>query len=135
VYNGLLYAHETLAYLLVLSTTVSLALALTNAVLGSRPRLARLGSTLARKVEVSLGGLLMLLGVILWVAGHFSILTWWLWAGVIFVAGQGMIVGRGIKPQVTALQEGDASRRWLWLAWAALHWVWIGAILGFMQAH
>lgn len=134
MYTGLFHLHRLLAYLLVTSTTASLALAVASAMRGGSPRIARLGATLARKVELSMGGLLFVLGVVMWIMS-WPLTTWWLWAGVVAVAGQGLVVARGIKPAVLALQEGDDTQKWQWVGWAAAHWGWIVAIFGIMQAN
>ena len=132
---GLLHTHRMLAYVLLTSTTLSFFLATANAMLGSREGLVRVGERMVRKLEVALGGLLFVVGLVQWVATPWPVTTWWLWAGVIAVAGQGMIVARGIKPQLIALKDGDRSKKWWWASWACIHWLWIASIFGIMQSN
>ncbi len=133
MYTGLLHTHRLLAYLLLFSTTISVCLAFASALSGGSPRLAGIGATLARKVELSLGGLSLVFGVAMWVMLRWPLTTWWLWAGVVAVAAQGMIVARGIKPATTALVAGDTRKKWLWVGWSIVHWGWITGIFYIMQ--
>ena len=55
--KGLIHGHEGLAYLLLLSSSISLGLALVNAALGSKPGLVKAGVVLGRRVEPALMGI------------------------------------------------------------------------------
>jgi len=133
VYIGLLHAHRALAYLLMLSTTLSVAVAVAYALYG-RPVLLRVGAILARGVETSSAGLIGVIGIIMWIVAGLPLSTWWLWAGLVAVAGSGALVARYIKPSIAGLREGDLTRRWWWVGFALFHWLWIGAIFGIMQS-
>ena len=111
MYTGLMHTHRLLAYLLLFSTTLSAIIAVVNALLGSRPRLVKAGVILHRRFEVALGGLLLILGVVMWA-----------------------LIARGIKPTLARLQEG-ADQEWLWAGQAVMLWLWITGIFYIMQVN
>ncbi|MBW2253113.1 MAG: hypothetical protein JRI25_00785 [Deltaproteobacteria bacterium] len=133
MYTGMLHAHQALAYLLMLSTTLSVAVAVAYA-LYPQASLLRIGGILARGVETSAAGLIGVIGVAMWVAIGLPLATWWMWAGLAAVVGSGVLIARFIKPSLAGLREGDRTRRWWWVGFALFHWLWISAIFGIMQS-
>ncbi|MEZ4320398.1 MAG: hypothetical protein R3F61_23160 [Myxococcota bacterium] len=133
--NGLVHGHEGLAYLLLLSATVSLGLAVANAALGSRAGLVKAGVVLGRRVEPALMGIIGLLGLGAWVAVGFPITTVYLWLGVLAVVAQGALVGMGTKPVLVKLADGDTSVRWRWPVTAGLNAALVYGIFGIMHAN
>jgi hypothetical protein len=133
--KGLIHGHEGLAYLLLLSATVSLVLSVVNAATGSKPGLVKAGTILGRRVEPALMGIIGLLGVGAWVAVGLPLGTVYLWLGVAAVVLQGALVGMGTKRVLVALADGDASVRWRWPVTALLHAVLVYGIFGIMHAN
>lgn len=133
--KGLIHSHSGLAWLLLLSSSLSLLIAVANAALGSRPGLVRVGVVLGRRVEPALMGVIALLGLGAWFMAGLPASTPYLWAGVAAVVAQGALVGMGTKPVLVALTAGDASVRWRWPVMAGLHAALVGAIFGLMQAY
>jgi len=135
MYTGLVHAHEGLAYLFLLSTSISVLLALVVCVAGNKSGLVKLGTVLARFVEMSLGGLIGLLGIGMWAMNDaYGATAWWLWVGLVGVAASAVLIARGIKPCLTGLTKGEDGGRMRWLALAALHWVLIWGMFGLMHA-
>ena len=130
--KGLIHGHQGLAYLLVLSSSASLVMAVINLALGSRPGIVRLGTILGRKVEPMLMGLIGLLGLSSWVMSGLSIATPYLWGGVAAVVLQGAWVSRVTKPALIGLTEGDASHAGRWVVAALVHTVLVYGIFGWM---
>ena len=111
--KGLIHAHEGLAYLLVLSCSVSLVLSLVCAATGNT-RVVGLGTLLARKVEPSLTGIIGLLGIVAWAMSGLSIATPYLWAGVVYMVFQGMWMARVTKPALLGLANSESQAgRWV----------------------
>jgi len=132
--KGLINAHQGLAYLLILSTSLSLVISVLNGALGSKLGLVKAGTVLGRKVEPALMGIVGLLGLGSWIAAGLPVATPYLWAGVAAVVGQSAIAVKGTKPTLIQLAAGDASVRWRWpvSALASAFIVW--GIFGMMQA-
>ncbi|MCA9567206.1 MAG: hypothetical protein KC656_05165 [Myxococcales bacterium] len=133
--TGLIHGHRGLAYLLVLSSTVSVVLALVNALQGSKPGLVKAGTVLGRRVEPALMGIVALIGGGAWVAAGFPLATPYLWAGVLALVLQGALVGMLTKPALVRLADGDAEARWRWVAAAVANVVIVYGIFGVMQAN
>lgn len=126
--TGLIHAHRGLGYLILLSTSISVLVALAGALIGPSPRLVKLAGVLARGVELPVGGLLFLLGLGLWI-GRWPVSIGYGWIGVVAVALQGVLVARAIKPNLAALARGEGSRG-AWAGYAVAHlalmvFVWI----------
>jgi len=114
----LLGAHKGFAYLILLATSLSFLVALIGALTGAPKALVKADRVLTRGVSTALGGLLFLLGVGLWF-GRVPFTQIYPWVGVLTVVLQGVLVGRGIKPNLTALAAGEGSRgRWVVLSFA-----------------
>ena len=133
--KGLLHGHQGLAYLLLLSASVSLVLSVVNAATGSKPGLVKAGTILGRRVEPALMGFIGLLGVGTWFAVGLPIGTVTMWLGVLAVVLQGALVGMGTKKVLVKLAEGDASVRWRWPVTALLHAILVYGIFGIMHAN
>lgn len=133
--TGLIHGHSGLAYLLILSSTVSVFLALANAATGPNATLVKVGTLLGRRVEPALMGIIALLGLAAWGAIGLPITTFYLWAGVGALVVQGALVGMLTKPALVALAGGDASAKGRWVAAAVLNAVVIYGIFGLMQAN
>ena len=111
--NGLIHTHEGLATLLLLSSTLSVFLALVCLATGTQA-VVRPGTFLARKIEPSLTGIIGLLGIAAWFMAGFSIATPYLWGGVGFLFFQGMWMAKVTKPALLGLAEGESrAARWL----------------------
>jgi len=132
--KGLIHAHQGLAYLLVLSTSLSLLIAVLNGALGSKPGLVKLGTVLGRKVEPALMGIVGLLGLGSWVAAGLPVTTPYLWVGVAAVVGQSVVAVKGTKPTLIQLAAGDAGVRWRWPVSALASALIVWGIFGLMQA-
>ena len=117
-----------------LSASISVVLALVNALTGPKPGLVKAGVVLGRRVEPALMGIIGLLGVGAWFAVGFPLGTPYLWLGVLAVVLQGMLVGMGTKPALVKLSEGDADARWRWVVAAGLNAALVYGIFGVMQA-
>lgn len=130
--QGMLGAHEGMAYLIVLSTTVSLILALVTAVFGPRPGVLRVGRVLGRAVEPATSGLTGIFGVILWIVARAGLWNWVMWAGVVAVALSPVFSRRLIRPTLDRLTAGEAVG-WRWAGLAFVHWLWFVAIFGLME--
>ena len=133
--KALIGAHSGMAYLLMMSTTISLILAIINAAVGSKPSLVRAGTMLGRKVEPALMGLIGLIGIGAWITSGLPITTAYLWIGVLAVIFQGALIGMVLKPTLIALTLGNSSARWRWVGVALVHSLLIGAMVGLMQAN
>ena len=133
MYTGLKHSHEGLAYLFLLSTTISVLLALITYFGGPKPALIKVGTILARIVETSLGGLLGLMGIVMWFMLPWPMSAPWLWIGLVAVIGSGGIIGRGIKPALASLKTGDDAMKGRWLSMALIHWLLI--IFAFAAMH
>ena len=133
--KGLIHGHQGLAYLMLLSVSVSLLLSLVNAALGSRSGLVRAGVVFGRKIEPALMGIIGLLGIGSWVMVGFPVTTLYLWAGVVAVVAQAMLVVKGTKPVLVALSEGDAAVRWRWPIFAFAQVVLVYGIVFVMMSN
>ncbi len=133
--KGLLHGHEGLAYLLLLSASISLVLSIVNAATGSKAGLVKAGTVLGRRIEPALMGFIGLLGLGSWVAVGLPVGTVYLWLGVLAVVLQGALVGMGTKKVLVKLSEGDASVRWRWPVTAALNALLVYGIFGIMHAN
>lgn len=131
--TGLRHAHMGLGYLLVLSCSISLLLALANAA-SVKPALVRVGTVLGRRVEPALMGINALLGIAMWVMLGLPIGTLYLWVGVAALVVQGMVVGMATKPALVALADGDEGARFKWVVAAVVNAVIIIGTFGAMQA-
>lgn len=133
--TGLIHGHSGLAYLLVLSSTVSVLLALVNAATGPKPGLVKVGTVLGRRVEPALMGFIAILGLVTWGVLGMPLATPYLWAGVAALVVQGALVGMLTKPALVALAAGDASAKGRWVMAAVANAVVIYGIFGLMQAN
>lgn len=131
---GLRHGHMGLGYLLVLSASISVLLALANAALGNKPGLVRAGAVLGRRVEPGLMGVNSLLGIVVWVLMGIPLTTLYPWLGVAALVVQGMLVGMLTKPALVTLAAGDDSARFKWVLAAVLNAALIIGIFGAMQA-
>lgn len=113
---GFKHLHSTLAYLLLLSTLVSLVCALAQ--LGG-PRLGplKVARVLMTKVEPALLGTLGLFGLALWAMVGWPA-SFWLLYGLVVWVGMPIAMARGAKPQLARLEGGDASAAGRLLVWA-----------------
>lgn len=132
--TGLIHGHSGLAYLLVLSCSVSLLMAFANALTGGQPALVKAGTILGRRVEPALMGIIGLIGVGAWIAVGLPLTTPYLWAGVLAVVVQGMLLGMVTKPALVKLAAGETDAAWRWVAGAVANAVVIYGIFGVMQA-
>lgn len=123
-----------LGYLLVLSSSISLLLALVNAVGGNKGGLVKAGTVLGRRVEPALMGIVGLIGIAQWWLMGLPLTTIYLWLGVVALVAQGIWVGRMTKPALIKLAASDDSAVWSWVAAAAVNAVIIYGIFGAMQA-
>ena len=130
---GMLHTHTGLAYLILLSTTISLLLAVITGATGPRPGLLKVGRVLARAVEPALSGLTGVFGIVLWVLYGFGLAHWVMWAGVVAVLLSPIFSRRAIRPTLERLSAGEAVG-WRWAGLAFLHWLWFVAIFGIMEA-
>lgn len=132
--TGLTHAHEGLAYLFVLSTFTSMGLALLTLALGAKPALLKVGLILARFVETSLGGLMMLLGIGMWSVMKLPVSTPYLWIGIFVIVASGGLVTRGIKPTLQQLEsQDDGALRVRWVLMAIVHFALIAFAMGSME--
>lgn len=131
---GLRHGHMGLGYLLVLSSSISVLLALANAALGTKPGLVKVGTILGRRVEPGLMGINSLLGIVVWVLMGIPLTAIYPWLGVGALIVQGALVGMLTKPALVSLAAGDDSARFKWVLAAVLNAVVIIGIFGAMQA-
>lgn len=132
--TGMMHAHEGLAYLFVLSTFTSMVLALVTLALGAKPALVKVGLILARFVETSLGGLIMLLGFGMWSLMKLPMTTPYMWIGIAVVVTSGGLIARGIKPTLQQLKDEDErSLRLRWVAMAIMHFALIAFAMASME--
>ena len=119
---GLTHAHEGLAYLFVLSTFTSMALAFLTLMLGVKPALLKVGLVLSRFIETSLGGLILVLGFGMWSLMNLPMSTPYLWIGMGVVIASSGLISRGIKPTLQQLiVEDEDSLRLRWAIMALAH--------------
>jgi hypothetical protein len=133
--KGLIHGHEGLAYLLVLSVSVSFVLSLANALTGGKPGLVKAGTVLGRKVEPALMGIIGLIGLGAWFMSGFPLTTVYLWLGVVAVVAQGAMTGMLTKPALVKLASGDDSAKWRWVMAASVNAVIVLGIFGVMEAN
>lgn len=132
--TGLMHAHEGLAYLFVLSTFTSMVLALATMALGAKPALLKVGLILARFVETSLGGLIMILGIGMWTLMKLPVTTPYIWIGIAVVLASGGLIARGIKPTLQQLKDEDEkSLRIRWVTMAIAHFGLIAFAMASME--
>ena len=118
--TGLFHLHKTLGWVLLGSTSVSVLLAIIGLLIGAKPGLVKAAAVLSRGLETSLVGLMLLLGIGLWM-GRFPVSIGYGWIGLVGVVVQMALLAKGIKPNLISLRDGAGSRgRWLGLA--AAHW-------------
>ena len=134
MYTGLLHGHSGLAYIFILSTTISMILSFVTKASGPKPGVIKLATILARFVETSCGGLIGLIGIGVWVKGTWPITTWWLWVAVLGVGASGALIARGIKPALQSLSEGSEDQAGKWVGLAVGHWALVLGLFGLMHA-
>ena len=132
--KGLIHGHQGLAYLLVLSSSISVTLSLVNALMGSKPGIVKFGTVLGRRVEPALMGIIALLGIGAWIGAGLPITKITMWLGVVALVVQGMAVGKLTKPALIALGGGDTEAKWRWVIAAVVNAVIVFGIFGAMQA-
>lgn len=131
MYTGLLHSHSGLAYLLVLASLTTLAIALLTATTGPKPALMRVARAL-HGVSAGLMGVTAIVGIGLWAKGGWPITAWFAWVGVVALFLQGGLLARGIKPASTIAGTGGPARPWVLLEIA--HVVLVLGTFGAMHA-
>lgn len=131
--TGLRHTHMGLGYLLVLSSSISLLLALANVGLGNHPTVVKIGTVLGRRVEPALMGIIALIGLGMWGLLRLPITTVYLWLGVVALFVQGGVTGAVTKPALIALAAGDDSAKFKWVVAAVINAFVIIGIFGAMQ--
>ncbi len=133
--TGLVHGHQGLAYLVLLSSGISLVLAIVNAATGPKPGLIRLGTLLGRRVEPALMGIIALLGLAAGYALGLPLHAPILWIGIVMVVLQGAVVGMLTKPALTQLAAGDASAKQRWVGAALANALIVGAAFMLMRMY
>ena len=121
--TGLFHAHSGLAYLLLLTTTASVLVAVLTWLGGVRPGLLKVGKVF-RILDAMLLGMTGLIGIVMWIiASWLGFTTWWLWASLVGYIAVTFVLSRGSKAAITALKDGKEGMKARWVASSVVTWL------------
>ncbi len=127
--TGILHGHKHLGYLLALLPALQLILVLAGA--PRKPGLAKIVGGISRKGYRMLGGLVMVLGFVLWYSLGLSLGTVYLWVAILLWGPIEVASSRLVNPQCqTVLDGGQADSRML--AGTLVHLLCLVGIVGLM---
>lgn len=131
MYNALSHGHSGLAYLLFLSTLISLLLAV---VLKISPGARCLSiAKVTRIVETALTGLIALSGLVVLVMGPWPLASLWPWLALVVVFIQGKIAVGKVKPLQLSCSEENGQGANSLMAFAAIQCLLVIGIIGLMH--
>ena len=131
MYNALSHGHSGLAYLLFLSTLISLLLAV---VLKISPGARCLSiSKVTRIVETALTGLIALSGLLVLVMGPWTLASLWPWLALVAVFVQSKIAVGKVKPLQLSYSEESGQGASPLMAFAVIQCLLVIGIIGLMH--
>ena len=129
--SALSHSHSGLAYLLLLSTLISLLLAVLLRITASTKCLSI--AKITRVIETALTGLIALSGIAALLVGPWSLASIWPWLALVLVFVQSKIAVSKVKPLQLGFSEANASAANSLMAYAAIQCLLVVGIIGLMH--
>lgn len=120
---GLMHTHSGFAYLWMINSALSVLIAGLVLAVGPKPGLMRAGRVVGQRLELALGGIVGLAGLVLpFVSPLYGWTSGFVWLGLLAFLASTVLTVLGIKPAWRAAQQGrqDVYTRWFGFAVANL---------------